>query len=796
MEHKGEKTRRELLEEIKSLRRQIRDLGKLKKAHEESEAKFRALMESATCAIFIWDGKKFLYINPALEALTGYTREELLHMNVWDIIHPDFRELIRNRSLSRLAGENIPGRSEFQVIVRGGEVKWGDFSSSMIRYEGRDAIISTAFDITHLKKTEEELRKAGNEFQSVFQAFPDLYFRFSSDGTILDYKAGNSGDLYVPPDFFLGKKVQEVLPEGLGQRSLDNIQKALDTKAMVVWEYALPIGGVENIYEARHLPMADDQVVGFIRNVTERKRAERELIAEKERLAVTLRSIGDGVITTDVEGKIVLMNNVAEKLTGCSSADAEGRLLEEVFPIINEKSRQPCGNPFTQVIAAGDMITLARDAILISRNGTERMISDSGAPIRDAAGNIIGAVLVFRDVTESKRIEEEMMKSQKLESIGILAGGIAHDFNNILTAIFGNISLAKMYVRSGDKAYGKLEEAEKSFQRAKDLTQQLLTFSRGGAPVKKPLMLGQMLRDSVQFSLSGANVKCRFSLPDDLWGVEADEGQINQVINNVIINASQAMPEGGIIEVRGENVFEAVADINIIQNQEQKERPAKYVKITIADQGIGIPREYVRKVFDPYFTTKQRGSGLGLTISYSIIKKHDGYIALDSETGKGTKVTIYLPASGKAFPNRQEAEIRTSRGEGTILMMDDEVDIIKFADELFHLLGYGADFAEDGEEALAMYKKAMQKGQKYDAVIMDLTIPGGMGGQECVKKILEIDPDARVVVSSGYSNDPIMAEYPIYGFRAVISKPYRIDELSRVLTGLIKQGKVSPQGTG
>ncbi|MFQ6062657.1 MAG: PAS domain S-box protein [Methanosarcinales archaeon] len=510
--------------------------------------------------------------------------------------------------------------------------------------------------------------------------------------------------------------------------------------------------------------------------ITKRKHAEELLASEKERLAVTLHSIGDGVITTDTEGNIVLINKVAENLTGWTQDEAIGKSLDVIFYIIKEKTRELCENPVEKVLKTGGIVGFDNHTVLRARDGTERILAGSCAPIKNDREDIIGVVLVFRDITEMQKMEEELLKFEKLESVGILAGGIAHDFNNILTAILGNINLAKLYTKSGDKVFERLIEVEKATLQAKNLTQQLLTFSKGGAPIKKSASISELLKDTAKFALSGSNVKCEFSIPDDLWSVEIDAGQISQVINNLIINADQAMPEGGIIKVGAENVTVGAKEVLPLKE-------GKYVKVSIEDQGIGIPKEYLQKIFDPYFTTKQKGSGLGLTTSYSIIKKHDGLITVQSEVGVGTNFCIYIPAAQKEI--KKEVKKRPIEGKGKILVMDDEQDIREFLGEVLTLLGYDAALAKDGSEAIELYKKAKESAQPFDAVILDLTIRGGKGGEETIQKLIEIDPEIKAIVSSGYSNDHVMSDFRKYGFSAVITKPYTIEELSEILNKIL-----------
>jgi CheY-like chemotaxis protein len=371
-------------------------------------------------------------------------------------------------------------------------------------------------------------------------------------------------------------------------------------------------------------------------------------------------------------------------------------------------------------------------------------------------------------------LEEELLKAQKLESLGVLAGGIAHDFNNILTAVMGNISLARMRTVPGDKLDKWLGDAEKATERAKDLTQQLLTFSKGGAPVKRIIAVERAIRDSASFALRGTAVKSLFRCAADLWPVEADEGQMVQVFNNLFINAGQAMSGAGILTIAAANVPVAAQDSLLLT-------AGNYVKITVADQGTGIPAEHLRRIFDPYFTTKEHGSGLGLAVTYSVIKNHGGHIQVASECGVGTTFTVFLPASDKTVDaSAPAAEVRLA-GKGRVLLMDDEDIVIVVGSEMLTELGYEVTIARDGASAVALFAEARGAGKPFARVVLDLTIPGGMGGKEAIGLIRELDPTVWAIVSSGYSNDPVMAEFLGYGFNAVVSKPYKVDELGQAL---------------
>ncbi len=546
-----------------------------------------------------------------------------------------------------------------------------------------------------------------------------------------------------------------------------------------VWEFQNTVDG--EWYECRDqaIRWPDGRYVRMeiATNTTRRKLSETALAEEKERLAVTLRSIGDGVITTDMHGRIVLINKVAEKLTGWRNEEAQGRPLTEVFNIVSEVTKEQCENPVDKVIATGAIIGLANHTALIARNGREISIADSGAPIRDKNSEIIGVVLVFRDITDQLRMEQELTKVKKLESIGVLAGGIAHDFNNILTAVLGNIELSLFDDQLTSKTKRLLEEAKRASYRARDLTQQLLTFAKGGEPVREAASLADVVVESADFILRGTKIACHYNFPDDLWLVEIDKGQISQVVQNIILNASQAMPNGGIIEVWGENLQAPDSLSRFLR------KGGRYVRVTIKDHGIGIPADIIDKIFDPYISTKQQGSGLGLAITHSIISKHGGHITVASSSGVGTTFMVYLPAAAQSLRAGKEVQkAEPAVNKSRIMVMDDEEPILTMTQAMLARMGHEVVTVRDGREAVSLYKEAMAGGTPIDLAIMDLTIPGGMGGKEAAHEILAINPQARVIVSSGYSTDPIMASYQKYGFCGTLVKPYRFVDLAAVVS--------------
>ena len=521
---------------------------------------------------------------------------------------------------------------------------------------------------------------------------------------------------------------------------------------------------------------SDGRVIGFlgmITDVTERKRAVAAIQESHERLLTILESLDAIVYVADMETHEVLFaNNYAQKVFG----NVAGTVCWDTFQKGKDGPCKSCTND-KLLTADGKPAGVCTWEFQNTVTGKWFDIRDRAIPWVD--GRMV-RLEIAADITARRRMEEELIKSQKLESIGILAGGIAHDFNNVLTGIMGNISLVMLNTDLSEKTQKRLSEAEKSCIRAKDLTQRLLTFARGGAPVKKISSVSSLLKDAASFALTGTTVKSEFSLPGENCFAEIDEGQIRQVIHNIIINAVESMPQGGTVRVACQKIQLKAEDGVPLQ-------AGDYAKISIQDAGTGISPEHLLKIFDPYFTTKEKRAGMGLATSYSIIKNHGGYITAESALGKGTTIFIYLPTVVVEPAPLKVEDVRSSANGGRVLIMDDEEIIRNVVGEMLMHLGYEVGFAEDGAEAIRLYREAMEVSRPFHVVIMDLTIPGGMGGKEAIAKLREIDAHVKAIVSSGYSNDPVMANFKEYGFVGVVTKPYKMKDMNETLRRVLAQ---------
>jgi PAS domain S-box-containing protein len=514
----------------------------------------------------------------------------------------------------------------------------------------------------------------------------------------------------------------------------------------------------------------NNSLINMREEINERKITEEALRLSEAQFRGVFEGSALGITISDIEGHIITCNTSFQEMLGYD----EGELKKINFSALTHSEDVAKHMGLYRELIDGKRNFFIAEKRYVRKDGKVIMGQVTVSLIRDQFEKPVFVIGLLENIEERKLLENERIKASNLESIGLLAGGIAHDFNNLLTAIVGNISLAKNYVEPENKAFFRLEQAEKALHRTRELTHQLLTFSKGGEPVKTNVAIPDLIKESASFALRGANVKCQFSFSDDLWRSEIDTGQFSQVIQNLIINADHAMPEGGTITISARN-----HEISPSNNLTFK--TGKYIKISVIDQGPGIPQENLTKIFDPYFSTKKNGSGLGLSIVHSIVKNLEGYIEVESSPEQGTAFHIYLKASLKKNSLQKTDQEMIYKGSGKILLMDDEEMIRDFGKELLLHLGYDVELASDGEEAVSLYETALKNNEPFNAILMDITVPGGMGGKEAIEKILKINPDVKAIVSSGYAKDPIMSNYEEYGFIGVVPKPYNVEEISREL---------------
>jgi len=773
----------------------------------EREEKFKTLANSVLTAIFIIQDDILQWINPETAHILEYSEEEIIGKPFYYFVHPDDVESARLRADARQRGEDIINRYEARIITKNNIVKWIDFNVATIMYNGRIAILGSASDISDRKKIELELKTSEEKFYKAFYSSPiPMTINTFRDGVYREVNEAAYQTFGYVPEESIGRSIFE-LNIFADKEELQNYIHTLRTNEKVKdfhVTFKTKNGLLKDciINSDVFVSSGEKLVISSIIDITQLKRSAQiiyeqykelqkinndliktkeeltlrniQLFEEKERFNRVLESINDAVIVTDRAAVILLVNNATCNLLNKEYDELIGK---DIISILDLDCKQPVNFTFNTIIEILQQKSISNECILHVGNVSYN-IELYILPLKDQMNSITGTIVVLRDITQRKIIEEHIARTSKLESVGLLAAGIAHDFNNILTSIVGNLSLIKTRMNASSELYQHINDAEKASFKAKELTQQLLTFAKGGAPVKKVTSLHTMLKDIVTFVLRGSGIESKFIIDDNLYNVEVDEGQISQVIQNLTINAREAMNDHGLLKVYALNVNEDDPIKAIIGND-------KYIRISIEDNGPGIQNENIEKIFDPYYTTKPHGTGLGLTVVYSIIKQHGGYIFVDSQPGKGTCFDIYLKGTEKKVETIDENGNEISFiGKGRVLVLEDDENIQFILRTMLEELGYEVDIACDGDEAYKKYLVAKESDQHYSFAIMDLTIPGKKGGKDTITQIRKFDNEFKVIVSSGYSNDPVMSNYKDYGFNGILPKPYRFEELKQIIAAI------------
>jgi PAS domain S-box-containing protein len=646
--------------------------------------------------------------------------------------------------------------------------------------------VRTFTDITERKRTEEALRESELRFHHIFQDVSSIAVQgYSPDGTTQFWNQASERLYGYSAQEAIGRNLLElIIPPEMQEGVKQAIRYMAETgQPIPVSELSLmrKDGSRVSVFSSHTIvkvPGREQELFCLDIDLTESKRAEANLRNKERYQRALLDNFPFAVWLKDTESRFLAVNQV---FADTFSVHAPDELLGKTdFDIAPHDMAEGYRTDDRAVLLSRQKKTVEEEII---DGGVRKWFHTYKAPVIAESGELLGTVGFFRDITEQKESEKDHLKIEKLESLGILAGGIAHDFNNILTGIIGNISFAQNFVDADHKAFKPLNAAEKASMRAGELAQQLLTFSKGGEPIKQVLSVQQIVNESVSLVLHGSNVKGIVEIPDSIHAIEADEGQMSQIFHNIIINATQAMPGGGTLTIAAQN--ETLGD-----NNRSSLPPGAYICLTFADQGCGITDDDLKRIFDPYFTTKLSGNGLGLASAHSIISRHGGYIGASSTKDKGTTFTIYLQSIGTTYEKYRTDSVRLTSGEhtgGSILVMDDEEIIRNLASDMLEYFGYQVTTCANGVEAIKNYKAAKESGSPFSAVIMDLTIPGGMGGQEAANGILSIDPKACLIVSSGYSNNSIMSNFRSFGFRGTLSKPYKMTEVGQLLSSLLSE---------
>ncbi len=747
------------------------------------ESVFRKIIENAYDAIVLSDtAGKIAEWNPSAERLFGIPKSAARGEFLWDLQFRALPDAPRNAQscervkalLLQFLHDGVAPQdallSEVEIQRPDGTRLFVQTSAFSIRCDRGLQLCSVSRDITERRKAEELLRQSEQKFRLLLMNANDAVYVHevsrAGGGRFIEVNDKACEMLGYTKDEFLSMSVAEIdTPEHTDKRVpsiLDNLFAAkaaiFETQHLAKDGRRIPVEVSIRLFEFEGKPT----VLSVARDITDRRRAQQQIKYQANLLA----NVSDAVIATDMQYTIRYWNTTAERQYGWKAHEVVGHPMAAF--IVNDY----LGGSLEAVLADIAQKGYWKGEVTQNRrDGTRISIFSTVSIVKDDSDQPIGFIAVNRDITERNRMEHELRRAQKLESLGLLAGGIAHDFNNLMGGVFGYIDLALTCSKDGAVSQ-YLSSAMGAIDRARGLTGQLLTFSKGGAPVRETGDLAPVVRDACTFALSGSNVSCAVTMPEDLWACNFDKNQISQVIGNIVINAQQAMPAGGTVTV-------CAANTSLKAGEKGSLQAGAYVKISIHDEGTGIAEHILPRIFDPFFTTKQKGSGLGLSICHSIVRRHDGWIDAQPRQGKGATFHIYLPALSKASPYPAPPKaVSVHRGSGRILIMDDEEVILRSLAKIIGSMGYSVECRREGKETLAILNEEIRAGRPFDAIILDLTVPGGMGGKEVAAEIRKMNLGIPVFVASGYSNDPAVAHPDRYGFTDSICKPFTIDELA------------------
>jgi len=794
---------------IASIGEDITERKRSEDALRDTKTQLEAVLNGIADGITVLDSRsQLVYANTMAAQANGFkTPEDMLRAPLQGGLLPQYE--IRDEAgqpvpLDRLPSSIALGGSSSSAVVlqyrkkNERETKWASVKATPLF--DRDGSVKFAVvitrDITSTRHADLALRRSEEKFRSIYSQSPVGIEIFNAKGKLIDANA-------VCLDLFGIDSIKEVkgfelfADPNITHDAKDRLKRGVPARFESIFDFDLV--RQRQLYATKKsgqcyidclitpLRGEGNEITGYlahIRDITYRKIADEQIKSAYRLLDQTLASLDEAVfVISPATREIVAVNETAERFFGYTRAEMVGHNIS--FLHVNEEKSDRFGREMSRTLATSGYYKT--EFTMKRRTGEVFPTEHFVRPIWNERGDIEHIVSVVRDVTDRRRLEEELLRSQKLESVSILAGGIAHDFNNLLQGIIGNITLAKMYNGDDMKRSARLADAERAVEMARELSYRLLTFAKGGEPVRRVSHIHELIQASIRPVIRNENIKCQIDVAADLHLVEIDEGHMAQVFRNLVINAQDAMPAGGMILVRAQNV-------TITSKDNLPLADGEYVRISVEDQGTGIPEEMLSRIFDPYFSTKEMGSrkgmGLGLAVCHSVVKKHQGAITVESKMGVGSTFRVYLPAyvsPPAPADGKTSAPMVAADGEGRILVMDDEEQVSTVVKELLSFLHYDVVIAHDGLEAIQHYQLSQAEGRPFDLVLLDLTVPGGLGGIDTFQKLREINPAVRVVVSSGYADDPMIKDFRSYGFDGALAKPYNLEQLCDMFDRILKR---------
>ncbi len=766
----------------------VRDITERKRAEQalrESEERFRLIHDQSPLGIGFLDVNGYVVeCNEAVTKIIGTSKEKLIG---WSM-----KDSLTNASMTSALAKAYSGSTgvfegDYTAVSSGKKIVVREIFSPLLKEDGTlRGILFMIDDITGRKLTEDLLRASQSMYKAIVENQAEFVVRYVRGGILTFVNDTLCHYLNLQRSDLIGKSYYPFIHKEDRTASIRQVEELSVKKPLTVIESRIVLSdGSIAWHKWTHNALfdKDDNIIEYQatgRDITDSRSMEEALRQSVHFIRNILDSVDEGFIVVDRNYQVITANRAYCNQVGLPVSEVVGKLYSresEMLGIPSCEEDDECA--VRRVFETGRPYAAYRQ--YNDRDGNMVYIETKAFPLKDASGVVTSVVESISNITEKHELENERLKTQKLEAIGTLAGGIAHDFNNLLQGVFGYISLAKMTADRKEKSIAALEQAEKALHMSVKLTNQLLTFSKGGKPVKRLFDLLSVTENAAKFALSGSRSDYHIVADRELWQVEADDGQIGQVIQNIVLNADQAMPEGGRVEITAKNIQTTDKDVP------QSLQKGNYLQIAIRDSGIGISPQYIAKIFDPYFTTKERGSGLGLATSYSIIRNHGGLIDVKSELTKGSTFTIYLPAVAEkdkaTVPKLTPTVVRVRPCK--VLLMDDEQVIRDVGGEIIRELGHEVEFAVHGEDAVKKYREALESGKPFDMVILDLTIRGGMGGAETLQKLVKIDPGVKAVVSSGYYDDELLSKHQEQGFKTFLKKPYNVEDLKRIIDRLL-----------